>query len=264
VSEDLWIYGVFDGHGKQGHDVSDFVAAILPRILIGKLLNCKPDGVKQVLEDAFEETCQHILTQTQRSRIDGWEAGTTATIIVHDRKLCKITVAHVGDSGACLGREVAPGSCLQRCFGSAAKPFLALTQDHKPQNKEEQKRIECAGGSIVFDGYFNYRVFVEGKDYPGLNMSRALGDVKGHLEAGISAKPTVAEFKLDARDKELILCSDGVWEFMTPEDVTNHVSERRELPLSECVESLARESQERWLQEEGDVVDDITAIIVCL
>jgi serine/threonine protein phosphatase PrpC len=139
-----------------------------------------------------------------------------------------------------------------------------LTQDHKPQNKEEQKRIEDAGGAIVFDGYFNYRVFVDGKDYPGLNMSRAIGDVKGQLEAGISAKPTVTRVDLCAGDNDLLLCSDGVWEFMTPEDVANHVSERKELPLAETAESLARESQERWLQEEGDVVDDITAIIVCL
>merc|ERR1712125_26949 len=151
-------------------------------------------------------------------------AGSTATVMVHDRSLRRITVAHVGDSGACLGRDVPPLSCLQRLCGAAPKPCLALTQDHKPQHNEERKRIESAGGSIVFDGYFNYRVFAEGKDYPGLNMSRAMGDVKGQLEAGISAEPTVFELDLGERDTTLILCSDGVWEFMTAKEVADYVS----------------------------------------
>lgn len=222
ATENVWIYGVFDGHGKQGHDVSDVVAAMLPRLLIEKLGD--GENVKQSLQDAFEATNQLILTATMGSRMDAWEAGTTATVVVHDRTLRRITVAHVGDSGACL----------------------------------------VCGGSIVFDGYFNYRVFADGKDYPGLNMSRALGDVKGQLEAGITAEPTVFELDLDDMDTHLALCSDGVWEFMTSADVADYLSERKALPLSETANALSRESQERWLQEEGDVVDDITAILVCL
>jgi len=216
------------------------------------------------LEDTFDATNQLIQTATVGSRLDAWEAGTTATVMVHDRNLHRITVAHVGDSGACLGRDVPPLSCLQRLCGAAPKPCLALTQDHKPQHNEERKRIESAGGSIVFDGYFNYRVFAEGKDYPGLNMSRALGDVKGQLEAGITPLPTVFELDLGDTDTHLILCSDGVWEFMTAMEVADYVSERKALSLSDTAQELCRESQERWLQEEGDVVDDITAILVCL
>merc|ERR1712232_603505 len=217
ASENVWIYGVFDGHGKHGHDVSDFVAAILPRLLVGKLE--VGENVKEALKDTFDATNQLILTATMGSRMDAWEAGTTATVMVHDRKLCRITVAHVGDSGACLGRDVPPLSCLQRICGAAPKSCFALTHDHKPQHNEERKRIESAGGSIVFDGYFNYRVFAEGKDYPGLNMSRALGDVKGQLEAGITPLPTVFELDLGDTDTHLILCSDGVWEFMTANEV---------------------------------------------
>lgn len=37
--------------------------------------------------------------------------------------------------------------------------------------------IEKAGGRVVFDGYANHRVYAKNARYPGLNMSRCIGDV---------------------------------------------------------------------------------------
>jgi len=254
--------GVFDGHGKKGHFVSDFVAAILPRLLLQKIQGGQ--NIKEALSDTFVETMKLIETATTSTRMDAWDAGSTGTVVVHDRALHKITVAHVGDSRACLGREGRPRSCLQKLCGCGPKPFLALTKDHKPEQIEEKKRIENSGGTVVFDGYFNYRVYATGKDYPGMNMSRAFGDMKGHRDAGITAQPTVMELDLDAGDKYLLLCSDGVWEFMTPKDVVEWVAQRDTLPASEAAQQLAREAHDRWITEEEDTADDITAILVRL
>lgn len=56
---------------------------------------------------------------------------------------------------------------------------IDLTMDHKPDHPAERSRIEQAGGRVVFDGFYNYRVYARSGKYPGLNMSRALGDLAG-------------------------------------------------------------------------------------
>lgn len=59
-----------------------------------------------------------------------------------------------------------------------------LTIDHKPDLPEERHYIERNGGRVAFDGFANHRVYVKNGTYPGLNMSRALGDILGSTHAG--------------------------------------------------------------------------------
>merc|ERR1719230_1063869 len=87
----------------------------------------------------------------------------------------KVWLAHVGDSKAVMvSYKGADGSFIGR----------DLTQDHKPSVPGEKKRIEENGGRVIFDGFYNYRVFAKGQMYPGLNMSRAFGDTVAHRHDG--------------------------------------------------------------------------------
>merc|ERR1719262_1559334 len=112
----------------------------------------------------------------------------------------KIIVAHVGDSTAVLAKSSPDGKGKLQA--------IQLTVEHKPNLKAERARIEEAGGEIVFDGFMNHRVFANGKRYPGINMSRCLGDLWGHSEAGLTAKPDVLEYTLDADCQFVLICSD--------------------------------------------------------
>lgn len=53
-------------------------------------------------------------------------------------------------------------------------------------------------------------------------MSRSMGDRLAH-SVGCSADPEVWEFTLGLHDKFLVIASDGVWEFLSNEDVANIV-----------------------------------------
>ena len=53
-------------------------------------------------------------------------------------------------------------------------------------------------------------------------MSRSFGDRVAH-SVGVSAEAETWEFTLTTEDKFVVIASDGVWEFLSNEDVANIV-----------------------------------------
>lgn len=256
------IYAVFDGHGKCGHDVSNFVKENLPKLII-KDQRFKTREMPDMLKDVFQQTQLLVRTADQMKKVSAQLAGTTATVCIHDYTTelggdhGKLTIAHVADSTAVLGK-------LKQ---GPKREIVAeqLTRDHKPNLKDERARIEKAGGRVVFDGHANHRVYAKKARYPGLGMSRALGDLLGHDECGLSAEPEVMERILTADDLYLLLCSDGVWEFTSPSEAVGLVSGHPSKNSMQAAECLAKEAWDRWIREEGGaVVDDITVLLVYL
>jgi len=116
---------------------------------------------------------------------------------------------------------------------------------------------------VVFDGCANWRVMANHGSGPGLNMSRALGDVHGHATAGLSAEPEVREHKLEPGGNHvLIMCSDGIWDYMEPEYVARVALENGSKKAMDAAHHLASEAWNRWMNEHGgEIVDDITALV---
>ena len=85
-------------------------------------------------------------------------------------------------------------------------------------------RIKENGGMVdqIQDLYGNKlgpnRVFKEGCVYPGLAMSRSLGDFQAK-ECGVIPTPEIIEYEINLNTKYFVVCSDGVWEFLTNENV---------------------------------------------
>lgn len=254
IDGDFSIYGVYDGHGKTGHDVSNFVKDNLPKLII-RDQRFKTDQQVQMLKDNFKKTQNLIATMDRMKKLAAQMAGTTCSIVIRDLNANKLTVAHVADSTVVIGQKKPDGTFTGK----------ALTRDHKPDLKDEKDRIEKAGGRVVFDGYANHRVYAKNGRYPGLNMSRCLGDLLGHADAGCSCEPEVSEYNITPNDCCLLLCSDGVWEFITPEEAVNLVMKQPVEKAMQAAEALAKEAWDRWIREEGGaVVDDITVVLVHL
>lgn len=53
---------------------------------------------------------------------------------------------------------------------------------------------------------------------PGLAMSRSIGDNVAH-SIGVSTDPEVMRFDLNADHKFIVIASDGVWEFLSNEEI---------------------------------------------
>jgi len=241
------LYGVFDGHGPNGHDVSNFVVANLFKLFVGaKDYDTNPEGA---LNDAFLNTQAMLLHTTDTKEIDASMSGSTCTVVYQPLDRKELIVAHVGDSRAIL---------MTNKGGKMGNQDL--TEDHKPDLPAEKKRIEQAGGKVVFDGYFNHRVFTkDGRG--GLNMSRALGDTVAH-KAGVTAEPEIAKIPLTGSEVALIVCTDGVWEFVQSSEAVQLVSKYGKDRAQDAAEELAKTSWDKWIEDsDGEVSDDITAII---
>jgi len=261
---DYGIYGVFDGHGARGHDVSNFVKENLPKLIVtSKGFREHPESV---LKDCFIKTQRMIELANKKGQINAQLSGTTCSVVVHDMVANKLICAHVGDSRCVLIRKNEAGSaCIVE----------DLTIDHKPELKEERQHIEANGGRVAFDGFANHRVYVKNGTYPGLNMSRALGDILGSTHAGINNSPDVAVIQLrgegddnfnilpDGTKNILLMCSDGVWEFISSEQAKTIATGFDRANAKDSAEALAKEAWDRWIREEGGVVvDDISALTI--
>ena len=156
----------------------------------------------------------------------GSSSGCTAVVaLLRDREL---VVANAGDSRCVVCRagealEMSVGSFFRSPFVSWRSPLFP--SDHKPEDLEERTRIEKAG----------YKVTSDGRVSGGLNLSRALGDhaykKKTSLpaeEQAITARPDVRTLTLDERDEFLVIACDGIWNFMSSQDVVDFVRMRLE------------------------------------
>ena len=71
-------------------------------------------------------------------------------------------------------------------------------------------------------------------------------------------------FPLQRDDKFLVVASDGIWEFLSNNDVAHIVWPFYEQHNAEgAADALVKEAHKRW-SEEDDIIDDITCIIIFL
>jgi len=173
-----------------------------------------------------------------------------------------MTVAHTGDCRAILGTTSSEGEL----------EVTALTLDHKPDDPEEQRRIESYGGYVrpeQTEPYYNpSRVFANRSQPqlgPGLSMARSLGDLTADL-CGVIPTPTVSHRHLLPTDQFIVLASDGVWEFLENEDVAAIVMgfRSRGESASTAARFIIAKAAMAWKLEEEDYRDDITAIVIYL
>jgi serine/threonine protein phosphatase PrpC len=250
LEENSSLLGVFDGHGTHGHEISNFVHRMFPEVLAGS--DAWDSDPTRAISEAFFQVHNALVSHCSRNLavFDCSLSGTTATVICV--RAGTLHIGHVGDSRAVLGRREA-GKVVA----------VPLTRDHKPTLDDEIERITRMGGEVKrLDDDVPYRVFCRGKFYPGIAMSRSIGDLLAQT-VGVTCSPEINEQKIEKEDEFVLICSDGVWEFISSQEAVDVVS-RNGLDLRSAAEKLATLAWEKWVENEGDVVDDITVLLARL
>ena len=230
-------FGVFDGHGLQGHLVSEGIKNFL--------MNCSYDqySSKQKIISMFNSLSKSI---ESAKNFDVFCSGSTAVIVRVTKE--KIICANCGDSRAILINGL----------GNIVK----LSRDHKPELTDEKRRIIAAGGRVDrIYGMGPFRVWFKDGDYPGLAMSRSIGDTLAH-KVGVSNIPEIMEYNINSvKPVAIIVASDGVWEFMNNEQVKNILNKYRyNQDAYGCSKEIVEKARQIW-KGTSFAIDDITCVI---
>ncbi len=199
-------FGIYDGHG--GDEAAIATARGLPtasgRIApLHELVAQSSLSDDALYRDAYLKMDKNFQNYSQNS-------GTTAITahIMPGPNNPLVYLAWAGDARAVLVRQ----------NGTVSDEGTSV--DHKPENSQEKRRIEEAGGFVSKCGP-GYPWRVGGI----LAIPRSLGDgdVKGFTK-GIIADPEVKVFNLLPRHQALILACDGVWDVLSNEQAATIVN----------------------------------------
>ena len=258
------LFGVLDGHGENGHLASQFAC----KYIINKIkyhpalrnLKSSKEIYKKLTENNYELITKIYIdadTQIAKEKFDCDMSGTTCVLVFQLDK--HLICSNVGDSRAILVYEDKKSINLKN-----TKVFL-LSNDCKPELPEEQKRIEERGGCVkqyldeddIPSGPF--RVWIKGEFYPGIAISRSIGDLDAK-KVGVIPNPLFIEYTLDEKAKYMLICSDGIWEFISNQEVMKIANSYylKKDAYGLC-QDLTKIATENWLKEDI-VVDDITVV----
>eukprot|EP00428_Durinskia_dybowskii_P079457 CAMPEP_0170449776 /NCGR_PEP_ID=MMETSP0117_2-20130122/51426_1 /TAXON_ID=400756 /ORGANISM="Durinskia baltica, Strain CSIRO CS-38" /LENGTH=286 /DNA_ID=CAMNT_0010711043 /DNA_START=251 /DNA_END=1111 /DNA_ORIENTATION=+ len=223
-ASDSSLYGVFDGHG--GHRAAQYCKDYLLKCIAGDA-EFEANPAKALFRSFFKVDAEF----SAKARIQMMTDGSTATVaIIHDGK---VYVGNAGDSRAIIVKK-----------GGKIKP---MSDDHRPDRKDEEQRIRKLGGSVVHWGRWR----VEGI----LAVSRSIGDVT--LQPYITCEPEIIEKQIEPDDEYLVLASDGVFDVIENEDVGKIVlrNARDFLNVAKrlCTEAIIMGTQ-----------DNVTALVIDL
>ena len=221
----------------------------------------------ELRERVFSSAVDACHRQVSETGLDTSCSGSTMVSVVcmQDR----LVVANVGDSRAVLCSLEPEGGEDAEQAGGGRVSWKTLSHDHKPNLPAEMERIVKANGRVesvrdtAGNGIGPLRVWLKSENTPGLAMSRSIGDGIAH-SVGVIHEPEVTEHALQEHDVFIVLASDGVWEFLSNDDVVKIVYPCWKSSSPEiAAERVIKESLSKWKTMQ-DFVDDITVIVVFL
>ena len=233
------ILGILDGHGNEGHLISQFIKEQIIKIFtleetyITNQLNIKNEIDEEIIYSKLTKNNFSFIKKIFKSfdkillkeNFDSKNSGTTCVLLFQISKY--IICANTGDSRCILIKKatVTKSINLKKILNIT---YENLSKDHKPNNPEEKKRIIEKGGEVhkskndlgKFEGVF--RLYEKGENYPGLAVSRTIGDLDSKLYGNI-CDPDIINKVIRYNFKYVILASDGLWDVMNENDVISEI-----------------------------------------
>lgn len=245
------IFGVLDGHGDTGKQIAEETSNYLSSFYSSQKNN---SNIYELLSSNSYKLINNSINKAKDNliakKINSDYSGTTINLvyIVKNKLIC----ANLGDS-----RAIAVGS---------KNKIIQLSIDHKPDVPSEKDRIESCGGEVGRVNWANfgpYRVWFKGQNYPGLAMSRSLGDNLAH-SIGVINTPEIKEIDMSNEKIDfLVIATDGIWEFLNNEKVKDIVYPYYSVGDSKgAARKLVSSARKMWEVKNKMAIDDITVIII--
>ncbi|KAF9158247.1 Protein phosphatase 2C 2 [Mortierella sp. AD010] len=239
-AEGTAFFAVYDGHG--GSNVAKYSGEGLHKRIVSDKAFAKKDYMAAI-KNGFLEMDRALRFDPEYGGDSSGCTAITATFTSDN----VLYVGNAGDSRAVLGSD-----------GTA----IALSNDHKPVNKEESRRIVAAGGFVEY-----------GRVNGSLALSRALGDFEFKMNATlgpddqiVTANPVIMEHKLQEEDEFLVLACDGIWDCMSSQEVVTFV--RKGISENIPLDTLCEMTMDHCLASDSGLTgvgcDNMTMVIVAI
>lgn len=253
----LSVGAVMDGH--HGAEIADLVSRKLPYLLVDAIKN-HGNNIAAALTEAIHDLDDLTFVAHRSGEIT--TGGTTALVLALAGD--EVIVANVGDCKALLSSKGAPE---------------ALSEAHNPPVDSEKRRFESAGVECFSD-------HIGGSD---INVCRTIGDydlgpplkwrepASGPKEPDapmvrpsgpLICDPEISVHKIDPIDEFIVIATDGLYDYYTPESSVITEARRRLRSTGNdpqaCADWLIRESlvRQRGTLHEGTPGDNVTAMVI--
>jgi serine/threonine protein phosphatase PrpC len=238
----LYLFGVFDGHGSDGHFVSQHVKSYFKQFLSVEINSDKksmfdPNKMPKMIHEACKKLDKDIKkingnnsslksslkfslgsnsNFNSSSKFDSSLSGSTCSLVI----LCDnmFWSVSLGDSKTILVLE----NKIKNINKNSFFPF-SISKIHSTANKSEQKRVIKEGGRVeqVLNDNLEHvgplRVWDSKIHMPGLQVTRSFGDFYGK-KYGISAVPEINVYNFKESMKAMVVATDGLWDVMSEQE----------------------------------------------
>lgn len=278
------MFGIMDGHGVNGEKVSQYIKKRVSEYFMkiiskkqkyifgeGKELQKTVFNIKnnisneiEIYEKLLQRNFYFIkeffkkIQKELKNQNDFYCDNSGSTCLLLFKIDMRLIISNIGDSRLILIKENIIGSKIYS---------EQVTIDHKPNDFKEKQRILKMGGdvhqSINNEGSYTgpFRIWEKGKDYPGLAISRSIGDFDSE-KAGVISDPDIFIKEISFTTKALVLGSDGLFDYMSNDEIANIVMKYYKLKnAEEACNNLYLEASKRF-ENNCCARDDISIIVL--
>eukprot|EP00922_Rhytidocystis_sp_ex-Travisia-forbesii_P021977 GHVS01032194.1.p1 GENE.GHVS01032194.1~~GHVS01032194.1.p1 ORF type:complete len:641 (-),score=141.29 GHVS01032194.1:427-2349(-) len=281
-------------------------------VVYGSSLCCmEPGEIHEAMREAFRDLDEEIFRNLEGVYRMGYsksvKTGACCVCVLADDT--RIVVANVGDCKAVLCRKGKALPLNEQQNADCPKERLRLRRDHPDEDdavlcKRNWTEPRVAGhyweyplqwmGVGLGEEQMSRSCYVKGRLQPtrsfgdfylkkkefSFDTARNRGFVREpHSFPYITADPTVDVFEREAADEFIVLCSDGVWDFLTDEEVVEIVREKlpqsAEIAVQAVIDNVLlraaaqcgltpREMHQRDPKERRRYYDDTTVVVLKL
>ena len=257
----IQIFGVFDGHGDDGHIISKEIKEYFLEYFNKSNLKESDNIYEKICGNNYKEIFElfkeidkklHEKYSGQNNNICNNSGTTVSLIILFKNKIISVNLGHSKSILIDINDKIIQ---LNRC--------------HIPELDEEKKRIEENGGEVKRQEWSKEgpeRIFYKNdttKNYSGLSVSRSFGDFSSE-EIGVITIPEIKEFDVDYKNINIIVIgTNGIWEFLSNEKVKDIILPYyEENNISGGINKLINVSNKIWSVKNPMYIDDLSAILL--
>lgn len=251
-------FAVYDGHGEKGKQASQYINEYIEDYITSQSKNTLINwDSKEKIENIFSElfgkiqdamTIEYNLYKSSGSCVLG-------VLIIN----IAVYFINLGDSRGVIGSK-----------SNNNIYAIEMTEDHKPYVSAELERIINSGGNVLKINEYNFidnltnsdeynnanevkeltgipfRIFKKNENFPGITISRSLGDIDAH-DIGVIETPQISYKSIEEYDDFIVIGSDGLFDALNSVEIVKFIYDKQKIITKENIaKALVVEAKKRW------------------